>query len=448
MAKKILFTFIAFIAIIGIFLTLYGWSASRSWQKYLSELRAAGEPLTFAEIQSKRSPIIGDDLTIADVVARVAVDVKKSPGPISRGVLGMSNNLQINFFKGIPRDAIETTRKYMAPRRLAFADIETIHNLEPGRFNINYNIPAQDLITRFAIKCPPIRRLSKILYLDATLKLIDGDIEAAAATIPKLFDVVLPLAEEPAILAHLYRMATAASAIHILENSLRVGTLSDKTLKKIDDTLAKYLKSHSMKWALWSERVLLNTMLDRVRSAIRIPGASLFVGTYGNQQRMAEMYGWLIKAGDDPIKLLAARNKVDFELSTLSKTLGLTSLFPPATRSITLHLRCLAEIQAARIAIAAERFRLSTGEFPTTLDQLVPEFLQEIPVDPFDQTFMKLLKRDDGLVIYSSSVDGIDDSGHVVPDEGEKRSRDCGFRLLGESSRGLVLIETQDDDGG
>lgn len=447
--KKLLIAFAVLVAIVSLVLGLYARSASRGWQRYLSELRTAGQPLTFAEIQARRSPIGADSPTVAEVVARAADKVKTSPGPISRGVLGMFDGPGIDFFAGIPSEAIETTRRYMDPRRPALAELATIHDLQAGRFRISYDGPPTQVATRFIETSPPIHRLTTLLYLDATLELIDSDTEAAAALIPKLFDAVSPLAEEPASMAHLRRISTAALAVRILENTLRVGTLRDETLNDVEGTLVEYLDSHSMKWVLWGERVLFIAMFDQNRSAVRGPVATLFVATHKDQQRGVEMLGWLIEGGDDPARLLNARNRIESELPKLTKTQMFTSMSLMSIRiSATLHLRCLAEIQAARIAIAAERFRLTSGELPTTLDQLVPAYLPEVPVDPFDQGPMKVTNRENVLVIYSVGSDATDDNGRVVPIEGEERPRDRGFRLLAESDRGLVFTGMAAEDGG
>lgn len=440
--KKLLIAFAALVIVVSLVLALYVQSASRSWQRYLSDLRAAGEPVTFAEIQSRRSSIAAGNRTVADVVARVAERVKTSSGPISRGVLGMSDGPAIDFFAGIPSEAIETTCQYMAPRRPALEELVVIHDLEPGRFKISYDGPPIDVATRFIETSPPIQQLMQLLYLDATLHLIDGNTEAAAALIPKLFDAVSPLAEEPAWMAHLHRVSTADLAVRILENTLCVGSIRDGTLKDLDSTLAKYLDSYSVKWALWGDRAIHIAMFDHIRSTVGLCGTILFGATHGDLQRGAEMLAWLIEADDDPAKLLAARNRLEIELAKLSKTQMFTIMnLTPIPMLVTLHLRCLVEVRVARIAIAAERYRLASGEFPRTLDQLVPAYLSEIPVDPFDQEPMKLTHSDNGIVIYSVGSDANDDGGHVVPLEGEKQPIDRGFRLLAEQSRGLVFVE-------
>ena len=47
----------------------------------------------------------------------------------------------------------------------------------------------------------------------------------------------------------------------------------------------------------------------------------------------------------------------------------------------------------ALVALALERFRLATGGLPETLDQLVPEYLEAVPVDPFEGNPIRYERR-------------------------------------------------------
>ena len=67
-----------------------------------------------------------------------------------------------------------------------------------------------------------------------------------------------------------YSSLNLAMAVQILENTLRVGALRDETLKELDVTLTEYLDSHSMKWALWSDRAINVAILDAIPSAFRL----------------------------------------------------------------------------------------------------------------------------------------------------------------------------------
>jgi len=71
----------------------------------------------------------------------------------------------------------------------------------------------------------------------------------------------------------------------------------------------------------------------------------------------------------------------------------------------------LARRDAVLAAIAAERFRLRTGKQPSQLEALVPEFLADVPRDPFTRGFLKLIADEKSLAIYSVGVDGKDDRG-------------------------------------
>ena len=89
----------------------------------------------------------------------------------------------------------------------------------------------------------------------------------------------------------------------------------------------------------------------------------------------------------------------------------------------------------------AERFRLNTGRLPTSPDEMVSDYLDEWPMDPFDGQPMRFAINDDGIVIYSVNDDATDDGGSVAPTEGEKLARDVGFRLFKMDRRGLLIID-------
>jgi hypothetical protein len=85
--------------------------------------------------------------------------------------------------------------------------------------------------------------------------------------------------------------------------------------------------------------------------------------------------------------------------------------------------------EAALIAIAATQHRLDKGSYPAELSALVPTYLPEMPVDPFDGKPMRKKKRDDGsLVIYSVNSDGVDNGGDVDSTKADG-AKDAGLVL-------------------
>ena len=67
----------------------------------------------------------------------------------------------------------------------------------------------------------------------------------------------------------------------------------------------------------------------------------------------------------------------------------------------------------ARVVIAIERFRLAEGDLPEELNDLVPTYLSDLPVDPASPSGEPLcyLRDGEGYKIYSRGRDRVDDGG-------------------------------------
>jgi hypothetical protein len=87
------------------------------------------------------------------------------------------------------------------------------------------------------------------------------------------------------------------------------------------------------------------------------------------------------------------------------------------------------------VALAAEHYRQTHKHWPDSLNQLCPQFLSAVPLDPFDGAPLRYRRVEDGVVIYSVGNDGIDDSGHLDPEHINQPGVDVGYRLWDVSKR-------------
>jgi hypothetical protein len=85
-------------------------------------------------------------------------------------------------------------------------------------------------------------------------------------------------------------------------------------------------------------------------------------------------------------------------------------------------------MRAAAVAVAALRFRNEHGRLPATLEELVPEYLDHVPLDPWTGSPLVYAAGDDRATIYSVGENGLDDGG--PQDDVESTSDDRSFRLL------------------
>jgi len=64
------------------------------------------------------------------------------------------------------------------------------------------------------------------------------------------------------------------------------------------------------------------------------------------------------------------------------------------------------------VAIVLKRFQLKHGQWPKALDELVPEFISSVPIDPYDGKSLKYHSNADGTyLLYSVAENGVDDGG-------------------------------------
>jgi hypothetical protein len=133
----------------------------------------------------------------------------------------------------------------------------------------------------------------------------------------------------------------------------------------------------------------------------------------------------------DPTTPLAPRQLDPAGIDRGLKMSFLARHFIPATKHVDDGLLRRRALQVALEAlVAAQAYRRDKGEFPESLSQLVPHYLEGVPLDPCDPSGGTLLYRRDSAteaVVWSVGNDGMDSGGDVVSTNG--RPTDTGFVL-------------------
>jgi hypothetical protein len=90
-------------------------------------------------------------------------------------------------------------------------------------------------------------------------------------------------------------------------------------------------------------------------------------------------------------------------------------------------------MRSAIVMVAVERYRQAHGNWPETLNDLVPTYLEGVPTDPHDGAPIRLGRFPEGVVFYSVGEDGVDNGGNVATLW--KPGIDRGWRLWGVKHR-------------
>ena len=113
----------------------------------------------------------------------------------------------------------------------------------------------------------------------------------------------------------------------------------------------------------------------------------------------------------------------DFMGIEIPKRYILLQLMVPAIgKAISARDQWMQQQHATRIMIALERHRAAKGEYPEKLEQLVPEFLQSVPSDPYSELGFVYKPGADRKVrasytLYSVGEDNEDNNGKRATSE-------------------------------
>lgn len=153
---------------------------------------------------------------------------------------------------------------------------------------------------------------------------------------------------------------------------------------------------------------------------MQVPWAVAAPLAYRDASRYLDMMERMIMLAEKPDY---ARNvKVGREEGFLIESLGLRQ--PPWGRPFTCYAEmdkggsiaaydgAVARKACLKTALALRLRRLKNGSYPATLDELVPEFIDKLPTDPFSGKDLIYRREGKGFVVYSV--------GHNMKDDGGK----------------------------
>ncbi|MCK4658228.1 MAG: hypothetical protein KAV82_01785 [Phycisphaerae bacterium] len=94
-----------------------------------------------------------------------------------------------------------------------------------------------------------------------------------------------------------------------------------------------------------------------------------------------------------------------FESSTFFSTTTIS------TTTVVWLYRVRTQLDAAVTMLALGEYHRRNHRYPDTLDELIPKFLPYLPIDYADRQPLRYRLTDDGFLLYSIDVNGIDDGG-------------------------------------
>ncbi|MEM7790986.1 MAG: hypothetical protein AAF546_06275 [Verrucomicrobiota bacterium] len=100
----------------------------------------------------------------------------------------------------------------------------------------------------------------------------------------------------------------------------------------------------------------------------------------------------------------------------------LTCMLMPATISVQSRLyQAEARDRLAQTGLALSNYYWTNKKYPAMLNELVPEFIDKVQIDPFSQKPMTYKRIEDGYALYSIGPDCEDNNGYETTDSKNKQ---------------------------
>ncbi|HZY90394.1 MAG TPA: hypothetical protein VFE78_36570 [Gemmataceae bacterium] len=327
--------------------------------------------------------------------------------------------------------------------RPALEEARALTALPHGRYPIAYQGLVYETLLPHADK---VRQVSHLLTRDALRHEQRSDLNAALASCRASLNAARSLGDEPVALSQLVRTACVINTCQALERALAQGEPPPGGLTVMQGALHGEDGFPDMLVAARGERAALHATFSALESGA-VPPSRLeskppnwLDYLYGPATRikfreahpamLEPMNRFVEIARLPPHEQDAAERQLDSELRGLKRSDPLAVLFIPALQKVSqaacrkhAYLRCM------EVALAAERYRQANKKWPELLDNLCPDLLAAVPLDPFDGQPLRYRRLEDGVMIYSVSHDGEDNGGNLDPAHPMQPGVDVGCRL-------------------
>jgi len=402
--------------VLAVLTGLYVAIQQSSVERRLKALRAAGYPTNFAEL-AEYNRLPAGTLNAADVYGRAfwqyrpPVDEETWKIPIVGSAALPGRGLPV------PQTMTDAISQYLARNRTCLTLLHEAGAIEHCRYTWDY--------TKGLTELPAIRRCAWLLELSATYHAYSGDPNGAAECIQDGLRLADSLRNEPGLVCYLIRRGCSALAVRGLERSMNATAFTDAQLREMDLALAATAATTlDLAQVMITERCFMlescrDTSLKSSwpltpsrgvgpRLLVHLPG----IRRIGVVDTLDYMEDCIAAAKLPPQERMARFRALEQEAKDLSfMHLMVNSILSSTGELGALHARFPAIFDLARTALAVERYRLAAGRLPEALGQLVPQYLDHVPIDPFDGQPIRYRRTEPGYVVYNVAEDGQDNGG-------------------------------------
>ncbi len=348
----------------------------------------------------------------------------------------------------LSEDAIKAIGVELQLESAALDEARRLSSFDKGRYKINHlPDPSRTLHPHFN----SIPVVVHLLRLDAVHAAAQQDFPRALRACGAMVAAGRTIGDEPMIISLSVRCAKIGIACATIERILGQGVSAPENLLALQRLLEKEDAWNGLVQACRGEKSLFHRQCEALLKCELKPGdlmghdppSSPFWMPSREKERFfharAEalaVCGRFLEGAQEPMPVRgAAMKRVDRDIKMSADRIGVLVIILPYYQKAEEHdRRHHARLRCVAAMLAAERFRLKQHRWPAKIEELKDYTAKETLIDPCDGKPLRLRREADGLVIYSVSVNGIDDGGTEETLKGSERL-DEGCRLWDVAKR-------------
>ena len=268
---------------------------------------------------------------------------------------------------------------------------------------------------------PEIRSCQRVLCIQMQLAVAKDNVSDFMEAFTVSTALVRSLEQEPTQVSQVVRVACLGMSMTVLEQALSRLTFTEKQLADLSDQLASHKDTQA--WVRGTAGVVCE-QINRFRNpdAMMASAKSEDVELPGWLSKLYWVMGW---ADRDTIEYLDVARcaltpgwQTSRDLLSISKALKAQDNAIPKTHFLTnigcsgwdqvfdLYVQHMVQMDCAKTVLAIKRYELQHRSLPETLEALVPQFLDVVPIDPFDGKPIRFQCKDNQVMVYSVGKNG------------------------------------------
>ena len=407
-----------------------------------------------------------DDQNSARLIPKIKALSAKEWGKWATGdstrLLDIASNVRY------PAWVLKSVRDDLAASPEAIKVSRTLMGLPQGNRKI---VLAENPLSTLLEDTQNTRHVVDVLRWDTVVSLEDGKNALVAADLVAGLNASRSIGDEPFMISQLIRIATRSVTVRSIERaiaqSVQTKEIEALQLAALQDALAVDAEEPLLLNGIRGERAMFDILLAKIgdgsldmlestagRASKGKPDFKLGEWLYRGRVPADRAFAlqWLtdgveaarLPLHEQPAAFAAIPEPPNDKEHILSRL-----LLPTVDKVASAHWRNVGEARCAIAGIACERFRLKHGRWPATLVELCPQFLREVPLDPYNGQSLRLANQTDGIVVHTVSPTKLpkrSETNDIAEQILNKRKAtrpglphgiDIGFRLWNPESRRL-----------